>query len=265
MKANKRLSKDASPDQPTFYRLAGAADRRDTTDGPPGLVAWPPLVEARFVERPNRFLVIADVQGRRIRVASRDPGRLEELLRPGARVLVAPAKEASRRTAATLCLVRKGAVWVSLVPTLANDLLEAALRSRPPSGLGRTRVLAREVPHGRSRFDFLLSLKGRPTLTEVKSVSLVRGRLALFPDAPTTRGARHLRELTELRQAGQPTLMVFVVQRPDADRVSPHRDRDPAFAEALEAAVEAGVRIRAYTSRVSPRGCRLDRRIPVLL
>jgi sugar fermentation stimulation protein A len=217
------------------------------------------------LERPNRFLVIAEVRGRRVRVASRDPGRLRELLRPGVRILVAPTSDKTRRTVATLCLVRKGARWVSVVPTLANRLLERALDSGGLPGFGRTRVLAREVARGRSRFDFLLSVRGARTLAEVKSVSLVRRRKALFPDAPTARGARHLRELTELRRAGRPTAVVFVVQRGDADSVAPHRETDPGFAAALDEAARAGVRLRAYTSLVSPAGCRLDRRIPVVL
>jgi sugar fermentation stimulation protein A len=230
-----------------------------------GGVALPPLVEATFIERPNRFLVIARIGRRRVRVASRDPGRLEQLLVPGARILVEPTADPSRRTRATLILVRRGPLWVSAVPSLANRVLEAALEQGGVPGLARTRVLAREVTRGRSRFDFLLSGRSGPVLTEVKSVALVEGRRALFPDAPTRRGVRHLRELTAAQAGGQTTSLVFIVQRPDADCVSPHRERDAEFAQALDAAARAGVRLRAFTCDVSPAGVRLARAIRVVL
>jgi sugar fermentation stimulation protein A len=156
-------------------------------------------------------------------------------------------------------------LWVSVVPVLANRILEAALAAGGVSGLKRTRVLAREVTRGHSRFDFLLSRRGSPVLTEVKSVSLVEDGRALFPDAPTQRGARHVRELTEVRRRGGASLVVFVVQRHDAVSLSPHRARDPQFGSALEAAARAGVKLLAYTCRMAPSGCRLDRRIPVEL
>lgn len=226
---------------------------------------FPPLVPATFVARPNRFLVLARIDGRRVRVASRDPGRLQELLVPGAELLVAPTADPTRRTEATLHVVRHAGLWVSVVPVLANRILEAGLHRGGLPGLTRTRVLAREVTRGRSRFDFLLSRRGTPVLTEVKSVSLVEERRALFPDAPTERGTRHVRELTETRRGGAATLVVFVVQRHDAASLSPHRARDPEFASALEAASRAGVGLLAYTCRVSPSGCRLDRRIPIVL
>lgn len=224
-----------------------------------------PLLRATHLERPNRFLVAARVGRRRVRVASRDPGRLRELLFPGAELLVAPADNPGRRTAFTLTLVRQGRRWVCLVPVLANTILEAALARGGVPGLAGARVLAREVRRGCSRFDLALSHRGSSLIAEVKSVTLVEGRRALFPDAPTARGVRHVRELTELRGRGCRTAVVFVVQRADADSVSPHRGNDPAFARALEDAARAGVRLLAYTCRVSPSGVSLDRRIPVVL
>lgn len=209
--------------------------------------------------------MIARVGGRRVRAASRDPGRLIGLLPPGAEIRLAPSTDPRRRTAHTLMLVRCGRRWVSLVPALANEILEVALRRGGLAGLEGARVLRREVRHGRSRFDFLLSYDGYRCMTEVKSVTFVTGRRAFFPDAPTARGTRHLRELAALQRRGRRALVVFVVQRADAKSVSPHRDNDPEFTRALEDAARAGVRLLAYTCRVSTAGCALDRRIPVVL
>src|SRR6266571_7061087 len=170
------------------------ARRRRSIGAPPRdtsfYAAFPPLVPARFLERPNRFLVLARIGGRRVRVACRDPGRLRELLVPGADLLVAPGSAPGRRTAHTLALVRHGRGWIPLVPSLANRVFEAALRRGAVPGLAGARVVGREVVHGRSRFDFLLDHRGVRLMTEVKSVTLVLGRRALFPDAPTHRGAR---------------------------------------------------------------------------
>ena len=214
------------------------------------------------MRRPNRFLVVARIGGQQVRVACRDPGRLRELLVPDARLLVAPSAAPDRRTAYTLFLVGLGRQWIPLVPALANRVFDAALRGGGVPGLAGARVVDREVAHGRSRFDFVLSWRGRRLVTEVKSVTLVEGRRALFPDAPTARGARHVRELTPL---GRGAAVVFIVQRPDADSVSPHAANDPEFAAAVAEAARAGVRLLAYTCRVSRQGVALDRRVPVML
>lgn len=228
------------------------------------VIRWPGLVPGTFLERPNRFLVIARVHGRRVRAACRDPGRFE-LLVPGARLLVAPSRDARRRTAFTVVLVRHGRRWISAVPGLANRLLEAALARGAAAGLEGARILGREVARGGSRLDFLLGRRGSRLLTEVKSATLVEGGRALFPDAPTARGVRHLRELIAARRRGERSMIVFVVQRGDARSLSPHRERDPVFARTLGDAARAGVRLLAYRCRISPRRCAIGDRIPVVL
>lgn len=225
-------------------------------------VAFPPLVPARLVRRPLRFLVLARRGRRLVEAACRDPGRLSELLVPGAHLLLAPAEPGRRRTAFTLMLVRHAGGWVSAVPVLANALLAAALARSGAAGLRGARVLAREVALGRNRVDFLLRHRGRRLLTEVKSATLVERGRALFPDAPTVRGTRQLRELA---RHGAGALVVFVVQRADASRLSPHAALDPEFARALREAARAGVGLKAYACRVGARGIRLARRIPIEL
>lgn len=223
------------------------------------------LVPALFVARPNRFLVVASVRGRVVRAASRDPGRLVELLRPGVRLLLAPAPPGSARsTAYTLVLIRHARRWVSVVPALANAVLAAALDRDGVAGLRGARVVSREVRQGTSRFDLLLQHRGRRLIVEVKSATLVEDGVALFPDAPTARGARHLCELTEHARRGGHAAVVFVVQRSDARALRPHASNDPEFAAALRDAARSGVRVLAYDCDVSPSGVRLMRRIPVL-
>jgi len=223
-----------------------------------------PLAPAIFLERPHRFLVRARLRGRPVDVACRDPGRLEGLLAPGTPLLLARGLGRHRKTRYDLVLARSGGRWLSLVPVLANRIFEAALTAGRVPGLRGARILAREVTHGRSRFDLLLAHRGEHVLTEVKSAGgLVRDGRALFPDAPTSRGQRHLRELAAFTRGGGRAMVVFVVQRPDVRRFSPNRALDPGFADALDEAAAAGVRLLAYACAVSPRGCRLLRRIRV--
>lgn len=199
-----------------------------------------------------------------MRAACRDPGRLRELLRPGVALLLEPSRDPRRRTRFTAVLVRHRGRWVSLIPALANRVFESALERRAP-GLPVARVVRREVPVGRSRIDFEVQGPRGRALVEVKSATLVVGGRALFPDAPTSRGTRHLRELGAHCREGGRALVVFVVQRGGASSLSPHAANDPAFADALREARRAGVGLLAFTCRVTRRGVRLDRPIPVVL
>ena len=226
-------------------------------------VRFSPLVAATFVARPNRFLVLADVGRRRVAVASRDPGRLEGILVPGAPLLVSPAAGPGRRTAFTLVLARQGDAWVCLVPALASQIVHFAAARGGLNGMKGLRVVEREVQVGKSRLDFLFRYRGKPLLGEVKAAAHVEKRRALFPDCPTERGTRHVRELIAARRRGHAAALFFIVHREDADRLSPWRSVDPEFARALRDARRSGVGIRAYTTRVSPEGMSLARRIPV--
>lgn len=226
-------------------------------------VRFSSLIPATFVARPNRFLLWADIGSRRVAVASRDPGRLDGILVPGADLLLAPSVTPGRRTAFTLTLAKKGTSWVCLIPALASKIVHFAAERGGLEGLKGAKVIRREVPSGRSRIDLLMRYRGQPLLVEVKAAVFVTGRRALFPDCPTVRGTRHVRELVSARRRGHPAALLFIVHREDADRLAPWPEVDPEFARALRDAHRKGVRVLAYTCRVTPDGCTLHRRIPV--
>ena len=226
-------------------------------------VRFSTLVPASFVSRPNRFLLWADIGSRPVAVASRDPGRLDGILVPGARLLLASSATPGRRTAFTLILARQADSWVCLVPTLATQIVHIAAQRGGIEGLKGAEVIRREVASGGSRIDLLMRHRGQPLLVEVKAAVCVEGRRALFPDCPTVRGTRHVRELIAARRRGHPAALVFVVQREDADSIAPWAAVDPDFARALRDAHRCGVRLLAYTCRVTPQGSTLQRRIPV--
>jgi sugar fermentation stimulation protein A len=249
-----------------------------------------PLVETRFIERPNRFLlrcaIPKDARNRALEVAAAagvdpagledevqdvhmaDPGRLRELLIPGKRVWVRWAGSPTRRTRWSAVLVEApdGEGLVSLNTTLPNSLAHEALRQGALAEFSPWRLERAEWPHGRSRFDFLLTHPDRPPMVvEVKSVTLVEDDgVARFPDAVTTRGARHVRELAELAGSGDyAAAILFILQRDDAHAIEAARRIDPGFADALTEAREAGVRVFGRRCRVTLEGMELGDPVPV--
>ena len=221
------------------------------------------LKEAVFLTRDNRFRATVELDGRRVWAYLPNSGRLEELLSPGRRVLLRPAAALGRKTAYDLLLVDLEGVLVSADARLPNLLVEEALREGSLSPFQRYEDIQREVKHGGSRLDFALETGGRSCLIEVKSVTLVRKGLALFPDAPTLRGRRHVEELRRAVAEGKRAAIIFVVQRGDAETFAPNDEADPAFGRALRRAVGEGVEVHAYACRVSRREVRLDHPLKV--
>lgn len=224
----------------------------------------PSLVAGRFLRRENRFRAAVHVAGEEVAAHVPSPGRLTELLVPGASVWVTPRDGAYRRTPCDLLLVEHDGVLVSIDSRLPNALYAEALRSGR-AGVGAYDRVAAEVRLGASRIDFRLDGPQGACWLEVKSVTLVEDGVARFPDAPTARGRRHVQELVAARRSGAGAAIVFVVQRPDARTFAPHHRNDPAFAAALCEAAGAGVSVHAYTCRVSLETIAIDGEIPVEL
>ncbi len=227
-----------------------------------------PLVRGVFVQRDNRFRaqVRLDEEGAATVAYLPNPGRLQELLVPGRTVLLRPAEAAHRRTDYDLSLINvEEGPWVSLDSRLPNSLVARVLDCGGLPGFERYPEVRREVALGKSRLDFLLGGHSPRCWLEVKSVTLVEGETAAFPDAPTKRGRRHVRELQAAVEAGERAAVLFVVQRDDAQRFSPHDATDPAFGAVLRTAAEAGVEVRALRCRVTPEGIWPLGELPVAL
>jgi len=228
-----------------------------------------PLTEARFVRRYNRFLLQVEFEdtGERADAHLADPGRLRELLLPEKRLWLRPAANPERKTAWTAVLVEgpTDRQLVSLDTTLPNRLVDRALREHALEELEDWDLVRKEVQMGRSRLDFLLSKPvGRQMALEVKSVTLVQGGTGVFPDAVTERGARHVKDLAAIAERpGWEAAVLFVLQRSDAAAIRPAWSIDPAFAEALSEAKEAGVRILGRRGLVFRDRLELGEAVPV--
>jgi sugar fermentation stimulation protein A len=236
---------------------------------PPLAIPLPgPLQTAYFVDRPNRFAVhvrLLSPDGPLVLAHLADPGRLRELLVPGAAMRVRPAGGPGRTTAWSAVLVEApGGEPVPVDTSLAGRLVREALRREALAELAGWRLDRAEVAIGGSRIDYLLAdAAGRSLALEVKAVSLLRDDVACFPDAVTARGRRHLLDLAGRADAGEAAAVLFVVQRAGARTVRAATDIDPAFALALKRAGAAGVRLLAREALVSGGELRLGAPVPV--
>jgi len=222
------------------------------------------LVSSEFIVRDNRFAATVFLDGREERVHVPNSGRMRELLLPGATVLLLPAASPGRRTDYDLVAVETPDTMVSVDSRVPNALVAEALAVGALPGVNGYDQVQAEHRWGTSRFDFHLDGPGGESLVEVKGCTLVEeGGLALFPDAPTSRGARHVRELGEARKAGLRAYVVIIVQRSDGRVFSPNDRTDPVFGDALRVAATTGVEVLAFATNVTLDGVDLERPIPV--
>jgi sugar fermentation stimulation protein A len=221
--------------------------------------------DGRFIRRLNRFAGEVAIGGRRVLAHIPNSGRLGELLVPGAHVLLRRARGAQRQTAYDLLLVIHGGRWVCIDARLPSRLVEEALKGEGVGGLKGYRVERREIPLPGGRIDLCLSGAPGPCYVETKAVTLVVGRTAVFPDAPTERGRRHLEALCRTVRRGGRAAVVFVVLRSDARRFAPNWRTDPCFAGALAQAVDAGVQVIASACRITRKGMHIARTLPLSL
>lgn len=225
------------------------------------------VVPARFLERPNRFIALVETGTGVERVHVKNTGRCRELLLPGARVYLARGTAPGRKTAYDLVAVEKARPAGPLLVNLDAQAPNAVFAEWVSAGGFRPDVAAvrREVRLGASRLDFLLETASGPHWVEVKGVTLEEGGAARFPDAPTERGVRHLRELQNAAEAGQAATVFFVVQMEGMRSVAPNDDTHPAFGAALREAAASGVHAEAWECAVAPDSLTISRPVPVLL
>jgi sugar fermentation stimulation protein A len=233
------------------------------------------LVPATFLSRENRFLAKVTIQDKVELTHIPNTGRLREILTEGRMVYLSLADNPKRKTKYTVILAEMDDTLISIDSTVVNTMAHEFLGNKKFHPFSAYSKIRREWKFHSSRFDLLLSKdetvdesKKReiPDLVvEVKGVTLVRNSVALFPDAQTLRGQRHLLELIKLKKLGYRTTVFFVVQRGDAKSFAPNYRRNPSFAEALTEAKMGGVEIHAFTSKVTLKGLKITTEIPVSL
>ncbi len=220
-----------------------------------------------LLRRYKRFL--ADIlldDGQEITVHCPNSGSMLGCSDPGSRVLISRSPNPGRKYPWSLEMVWHKSFWIGVHTGRTNRLVQEGLEQGEIDAFGTINTIRREVTvAGGSRLDFLLDTASGPVYLEVKHCSLAQDGVGFFPDAVTTRGTRHMRELADLAAAGMQAAVLFCVQRADATCCSAAAHIDLAYATAVEEAVERGVRFLAWQTEVQPQALRITRQIPFYL
>ena len=223
---------------------------------------YPNITPGTFLARPNRFIAHVEIGGQVEVVHVKNTGRCRELLPPGAEVWCRKSDNPNRKTKYDLITVKKGSRLINMDSQAPNLAAKEWLLS---GGLGEISRLKPEFTHGDSRFDFSFVKDGKTCFLEVKGVTLETDGICAFPDAPTQRGAKHLRGLTQAAKDGFGAWVLFVIQMADVKYLHPNDTTDPDFGAALREAAANGVQILAMDCLVTEDTMQIRQPVPVIL
>ena len=216
-----------------------------------------------FLSRPNRFIAYVELDGVVQTVHVKNTGRCRELLKEGAEVYLEESANPDRKTKYDLIAVRKGSRIVNMDSTAPNKAVKEWLES---GGLfEKVQRVRPETTYGGSRFDFYVETEKNRVFIEVKGVTLENDGVVMFPDAPSERAVKHVRELMEAVKAGYEAYVLFVIQMTGVSCFRPNEETHPAFCQALREAEEAGVHILAYDCDVWENGMSVRNPVEVKL
>ena len=221
---------------------------------------------AEFIERPNRFIAKVMIDGHVETVHVKNSGRCSEILRKGAEVYLEESENPMRKTRFDLVSVVKkrndgSSFLINIDSQIPNNAVDEWLRKGEL--FGSDALIRREYTYGSSRFDFVIQEKEKTSFLEVKGVTLEYDGIAFFPDAPTERGVKHIRELIKARMDGYGAYIMFVIQMKGIHEFRPNESTHKAFAEALRESERSGVRLLAYDCIVTPESMRVDKPIKI--
>lgn len=226
------------------------------------------IVKGTFIERPNRFIAYAEIEGKIEKAHVKNTGRCRELLLQGTPVYLEMSDNPDRKTKYDLIAVEKirdgkEPLLINMDSQAPNNATEEWLKKG--NIFSENAIIKREVRYGKSRFDFYIEDGKRKIFLEVKGVTLEENGLALFPDAPTERGVKHIEELLACMDEGYEAYLLFVIQMKEMHAFSPNDKTHPDFGRALRKAADKGVKVLAVDCRVGTDYMELDRYIEVRL
>ena len=219
------------------------------------------IVSGRFICRPNRFIAHVNIDGTTHICHVKNTGRCRELLIEGAAVYLQSSANPARKTLYDLIAVQKGDLLINMDSAAPNKAAAEYLRNR----FGDTALIKPEKTYGDSRIDFYVENAAEKWLIEVKGVTLEEQGRALFPDAPTERGVKHINELIKAAKEGYKACILFIIQMKGITSFSPNDATHPAFGDALRTAAKQGVQIKAIDCIVTPDSMTPDKEIPIKL
>lgn len=218
-----------------------------------------------FQSRPNRFVAYVTIDGKEEKVHVKNTGRCKELLLPKTTVFLEKSKNTNRKTKYSLVAVYKGNNLINMDSQAPNIVVKEALHLGKITEIGIPSFVKREVKFGNSRFDIYYEKEQKRGFIEVKGVTLEENAVALFPDAPTQRGTKHIYELIQAKKEGYEANILFLIQMQGVDSMRPHWKRDVDFANALQQAQKQGVAILAYDCIVKEDSICLAKKVPFFI
>lgn len=224
------------------------------------------ITKATFISRPNRFIAKVEINGKSEVVHVKNTGRCKELLTEGCTVYLYASDNPARKTKYDLVAAEKircnqGSLLINLDSQIPNDVAEEFFKKG--NIFSQNAVIKREAKYGNSRFDFYIEENGKKIYLEVKGVTQENDGIALFPDAPTERGVKHIEELIKCKKEGYDACILFVIQMKEIEVLRPNDVTHKAFGDALRKAQKEGVRILAFDCIVTPDSITADEEIPV--
>ena len=216
----------------------------------------------KFIERPNRFIAYVEIAGQKETVHVKNTGRCAELLQPGATVYVQKADNSERKTQWDLIGVKKGKRMINMDSQIPNKVVEEWIRKG--NLFPHATLIRPETTYKQSRFDLYVEEGERKIFIEVKGVTLEIDGVVKFPDAPTERGVKHIKELCEALEDGYEAYVFFVIQMKGVKYFTPNMVTHAAFGDALRNAQEQGVRILAYDCKVGKDSIEIHKEVPVV-
>lgn len=226
------------------------------------------MVEAKFIERPNRFVAYCDIDGQIEKVHVKNTGKCKELLVPGYTVYLEESDNLNRQTKYSLIAVKKGDRLINMDSQVTNKMVYESLENKSlvlPGFDEEITLIKPEKTYGNSRFDVYIEGKTKKAFIEVKGCTLEIDGVIKFPDAKTERGVKHVRELIEARKDGYLAYIIFVIQMDDVLYFTPNIEMHKEFGDVLKEAEESGVNILAYDSLVEIDNIKLNKPVKVIL
>lgn len=227
------------------------------------MIRYPDCQPGIFKKRVNRFIAEVEVDGLIHQVHVKNTGRMQELLLPERLCTVQFHDSHTRKTKYSLISILHEGIWVNLDSQVNNAIVTHAFEQGKIRDWEQPDIIKREMKVEDTRLDLLIEQKGEKLFVKVKGVNLVENGLALFPDAVTARGVKHLKRLMEIKQEGHHAICLFLVGREDATSFLPHGERDPLYAQTFWEAKNAGVDMRVYLSEVTENSITIGKEIPI--
>lgn len=219
------------------------------------------IVKGRFIDRPNRFIANCEINGKTEVCHVKNTGRCKELLIQGTTVYLQKSDNPNRKTQYDLIAVQKGERLINMDSQIVNSVALEYV----PRLFDKIKFIKPEYTYGNSRFDIYIETETDKIFVEVKGVTLENGGVTAFPDAPTVRGVKHLKELQKAVKEGYKAFALFIIQMNDVKYFEPNRKTHPEFADELKKAAENGVNLLAFDCKVTPHSIEIDKRVPIKL